>query len=95
MALATQVLGKISLKLGKSNVKYLELETKLKDFELLNKLHWDEKHKIYADYGHHSEKVQLKKIKYRNDQNQVQTRMIREVLQKPKDQFVNHRPGYY
>ena len=95
MALATQVLGKISLKLGKSNVKYLELETKLKDFELLNKLHWDEKHKIYADYGHHSEKVQLKKIKYRNDQNQVQTRMIREVLQRPKDQFVNHRTGYF
>ena len=91
MALATQVLGKISLKLGKSNAAYLALETQLKDFELLNKLHWDEKNKIYADYGHHSNSVKLVSVKYKDERGQPQRKMVRKVFEKPFNQFVNHR----
>ena len=53
------VLGKISIRLGKSNYNYLELETTLKDNELLNKLHWDPLTKQYSDYGLHSHEVKL------------------------------------
>ena len=94
MALAAQVLGKISLRLGKSNQPYLALETQLKDFELLNKLHWDERNKIYADYGHHSNNVVLKRITYKDERGQVQKRMVRKVLEQPRNQFVNHRYGF-
>ena len=91
MALAAQVLGKISLRLGKSNQSYLAAETQLKDFELLNKLHWDERNKIYADYGHHSNSVVLKRITYKDERGQMQKRMVRKVLEQPRNQFVNHR----
>ena len=69
MMLAAQVLNKISLLLGKSNIHYLELETQLKDFDLLNKYHWDPKMKLYSDYGLHSTKVKLKKTQYRDQNN--------------------------
>ena len=94
MMLAAQVLNKISLLLGKSNIHYLELETQLKDFDLLNKYHWDPKMKLYSDYGLHSTKVKLKKTQYRDQNNRIQYRMEREVLSKPKEQFVQHRKSY-
>ena len=87
------MLGKISIRLGKSNYNYLELETLLKDNELLNKLHWDAKAGQYSDYGMHSHKVKLTPKKVKEPNGHYKTIQVRKVLENPREGFVPHT-GY-
>ena len=72
---------------------YLQLETTLKDFELLNKLHWDAKAKQYSDYGLHSHSVQLIPKKVKSENGQYKTIQIRKVNENPVERLVPHT-GY-
>ncbi|XP_074295640.1 mannosyl-oligosaccharide glucosidase GCS1-like [Silene latifolia] len=59
------------------------------DFEILNKMHFDEDHGAYFDFGNHTEKVRLHKRLIVNG-NYASQEMVREVLEVPTLQFVPH-----
>ncbi len=62
----------------------------LLDFDLLNKLHWDDTRKMYLDYGRHSEGVTLERVIVTHPQTgqPMLGEMQRVVKKKPKLGFV-------
>lgn len=62
----------------------------LSDFELLNKMHFDDDHGAYFDYGNHTEQVRLSWQLVNVVNNQPSRELIREVLEKPVLRLVPH-----
>ncbi|CAF1172830.1 unnamed protein product [Adineta ricciae] len=83
MALASSVIGKLysTIKNEQTN-QYLNYAQLLSNNEQLDQLHWSEQHEMYADYGLHTDHVQLHRVpvgKPTPQQPQQQTHMVRQV----------------
>ena len=83
MTLASSVIGKLySIINNEQTNKYLNYAQLLFNNEQLDQLHWSEQYGMYADYGLHTEHVQLQRVPYGKptpQQPQQQTHMIRQV----------------
>uniref|UniRef100_A0A0E0JSX2 Mannosyl-oligosaccharide glucosidase n=1 Tax=Oryza punctata TaxID=4537 RepID=A0A0E0JSX2_ORYPU len=92
MLLATNCMCSIAefLKADSSLEKdYYKMSNQLSDFQILNKMHLDDKTGAYFDYGNHTEKVRLRWYEVR--ENDVMRReLLRETLQPPQLQLVPH-----
>lgn len=84
MALASQVLGKLYAQRNQqSSEMYLQYADLLMDNNRLDQLHWSEKDQIYADYGLHTDAVQLQRVFKTKPQPGLPpppTHMIRQVM---------------
>ena len=86
LALAASVIGKLYaiVKHQPAN-EYLQYAHDLMDNEQLDRLHWSEQDGMYADYGEHTEHVQLRRVSMVRIASQpAQTHVIRQVTQ-PED----------
>ncbi|XP_014216045.1 mannosyl-oligosaccharide glucosidase GCS1-like [Copidosoma floridanum] len=94
MAMASKVMATVSDILQKPSQKYMDTYEYLADNRLLNELHWSSRAERYSDFGLHTDKIQMKKIKKINRNNQETFETIREQLEDPKEQFVDSNFGY-
>ncbi|KAF5754140.1 putative mannosyl-oligosaccharide glucosidase [Helianthus annuus] len=70
---------------------YKETAELLADFDLLNKMHFDEDYGAYFDYGNHTEKVRLRRQLVEKNGNQPPSlELVREVLEQPVLRLVPH-----
>ncbi|KAL8142455.1 hypothetical protein V2J09_015487 [Rumex salicifolius] len=67
--------------------KYGSTVKLLADFEVLNRMHFDEENGAYFDFGNHTEKVRLQ-WRVKMNGNDATKEFLREVLEKPKLQLV-------
>lgn len=95
MTLASNVLGKLYSFVNEEQAnKYSNYANLLLNEEHLDQLHWSEQYGMYADYGLHTDHVQLQRVPIGkpNPQQAQQTHMIRQVTKQndlnPK--FVKH-----
>ena len=83
MTLASSVIGKLYAIINNEQTnKYLDYAELLLNNEQLDQLHWSEQYGMYADYGLHTEHVQLQRVavgKLTPQQPQQQTHMVRQV----------------
>ena len=95
MAIAANTLAKIADLLGRDGYKYEETWEYLRDNDLLNKLHWSEYTQSYADYGYHTDSVELRRPKPSPRSQQTQSlEMVRITLKKPEYRLVDSMFGY-
>ncbi|ALC48411.1 CG1597 [Drosophila busckii] len=95
IALAASVMAELSTLLGKDDVKYYETASYLTDNAQLNKLHLDPYTQRYADWGLHTDGVQLKRPPSLNSPRApVQQELQRFTLQEPEYKFVDSMFGY-
>jgi len=95
MALAAHSLASVGAAVGAPSDEIAEfraLAAQLGDFEELKRLHWDEKRKVFADWGLHTEDVKLVKEENINDGGNGggDGRLKREVSSPPKLQYIPH-----
>lgn len=96
MTLASNVIGKLyTLYNHQSTNSYLNYAKILSDNDLLDTLHWSEEYQMYADYGLHTDHVQLQRVpipKKSPSQQYQQTHMIRQVIKESdlRYKFVQH-----
>ncbi|XP_010248964.1 PREDICTED: mannosyl-oligosaccharide glucosidase GCS1 [Nelumbo nucifera] len=63
----------------------------LSNFEVLNKMHFDDAYGAYFDFGNHTEKVRLRWQETKQPgSNYASREFVREVLETPKLRFVPH-----
>jgi mannosyl-oligosaccharide glucosidase len=83
MTLASSVIGKLyAIRTNEQTNNYLNYAQLLFNNEELDQLHWSEQYGMYADYGYHTEHVQLQRVpmgKPTPQQPQQPTHMIRQV----------------
>lgn len=83
MTLASSVIGKLyTLNNHEQSNPYLTYAQLLANNEQLDQLHWSEQHGMYADYGLHTDHVQLQRVpigKPSPQQQQQPTHMVRQV----------------
>ena len=96
MTLASSVIGKLySIGNQQETNHYSAYARLLANNEQLNQLHWSEQHGMYADYGLHTDHVQLQRVpmgKATSPQQQPPTHMVRQVT-RPADltlKYVKH-----
>lgn len=107
IAFSSRVLRQLAETLGDSDwVPIVERDIHLfNDLNELNRLHWSEKRQQYADYGLHSERVQLVQVLLKNNkadkrggskgQGQQQERVfVRKTMEPPKLRLVDDVFGY-
>ncbi|XP_057543568.1 mannosyl-oligosaccharide glucosidase GCS1-like [Amaranthus tricolor] len=82
-------IAKLSEKLDELGKEYAFTANQLSNFKVLNQIHFDEAYGAYFDFGNHTEKVLLRS-QLRVNENYASQEMVREVLEKPKLQFVPH-----
>jgi len=92
MTLASSVMGKLTSTQPNSYSIYAQL---LADNDKLDELHWSEQYGMYADYGQHTEHVQLQRVPMSKPTPQnphPQTHMIRQVTKQSdvNEKFVKH-----
>ncbi|XP_062567869.1 mannosyl-oligosaccharide glucosidase-like [Saccostrea cucullata] len=59
MAMASGVLANIAKRIGEDSSAYEKIYEDLTDNELLDRLHWDSKQKIFSDYGLHANDIDI------------------------------------
>ncbi|CAG2102762.1 unnamed protein product [Medioppia subpectinata] len=75
VAFASQVMSKIAKLVDKSFAqRYEETAKYLSDNQLLDSLHWSDKHNMYCDKGLHSTQVKLIKVRNKSDNGFVKVR---------------------
>ena len=86
MTLASSVIGKLyTLNNQEQTNPYLSYAQLLANNEQLDQLHWSDQHGMYADYGLHTDHVQLQRVPIgkpspqQQQQQQPQTHMVRQV----------------
>jgi len=100
MAMASSVIGKLyslqNRQYEQTENEYLRYAQLLNDNERLDQLHWSDQVGFYADYGYHTDHVQLQRVPVNSNGNRgnapPQTQMIRQVT-RPADlslKFVKH-----
>ncbi|KAJ4748521.1 Mannosyl-oligosaccharide glucosidase [Rhynchospora pubera] len=92
MLLASNCMHSIQQMLGikHTSVKdYALMTKKLSEFDVLNKLHLDEKSGAYFDFGYHTEKVRLRWHELRENEV-IRREFLRETLEQPRLRFVPH-----
>ncbi|KAI3968066.1 hypothetical protein MKW92_023112, partial [Papaver armeniacum] len=94
MLFAADLLNSITKLLGKHNEVGNEYEAMVKllsDFELLNKMHFDDVSGAYFDFGNHTEKVRLIWQDTESlGSNPASRELIREVMEMPQLSLVPH-----
>ncbi|CAF2973449.1 unnamed protein product [Rotaria sp. Silwood2] len=84
MTLASNVIGKLySLLNNEKTNEYFNYAKLLSNNDLLDQLHWSDEYEMYADYGLHTDHVQLERVlipKQSPAQQYQQKHMIRQVL---------------
>ncbi|XP_051122251.1 mannosyl-oligosaccharide glucosidase GCS1-like isoform X2 [Andrographis paniculata] len=92
MYVAADCMNSISEFLEDSNVgkEYGTTAKQLSDFELLNKLHFDNNYGAYFDYGNHTEKVRLTWRVLETPGNYPTRELVREVLEQPSLRLIPH-----
>ncbi|XP_065186679.1 mannosyl-oligosaccharide glucosidase-like [Sycon ciliatum] len=97
MALAAGIMANISTVIGEPSEAYQKLHVDLSANDMLNKLHWCEKHRSYCDYGKHVSQTKLiwqretlpDSGKQRSNRTpRVVRKMVRKVTGAPKNKFV-------
>ncbi|KOC71009.1 Mannosyl-oligosaccharide glucosidase [Habropoda laboriosa] len=94
IAFAADVMYQISEILSQSNSKYQETYQYLSDNDLLNKLHWSPSTQSYADFGLHTDKVELRKSTPPPRSHVQQSETIRVVLEDPTLRYIDTSFGY-
>jgi mannosyl-oligosaccharide glucosidase len=84
MTLASKVIGKLySILNNQQTNNYLNYAEILSNNDLLDQLHWSDEYEMYADYGLHTDHVQLQRVpipKKSPTQQYQQTHIIRQVI---------------
>ncbi|CAF2192352.1 unnamed protein product [Rotaria magnacalcarata] len=92
MTLASGIIGKLYSVLNNEKTnEYLAHAQLLSNNDLLDQLHWSDEYEMYADYGLHTDYVQLERVpipKKSPSQQYQQTHIIRQVT---KDSDVNFK----
>lgn len=94
IATAADALSKLADLLGRDGYKYEETFEYLSDEELLDGLHWSEYAKVYADYGLHTDSVELRRPKSSPRAQTQSLEMIRVTLKNPEYRLVDSTFGY-
>ena len=92
MALASDVMTRISKALHEDCTSYQSTYQQLADNQLLDKYHWSESGQQYSDYGLHSDRVRLEHrngVRHEPHQKPPILPKVRVVLTEPKRQYVN------
>ena len=80
MTLASSVIGKLySIINNEQTNRYLNYAELLSNNEQLDQLHWSEQLGMYADYGLHTDHVQLQRVAIGKAGPQQQTQMVRQI----------------
>lgn len=95
MALATRVMAKIGQRLTKPDAeKFESFYQILKDNTMMETRHWSDEHKMFCDFGLHSDNVTLVEVKIGETYDgKAVTATKRKVIAQPKHQCV-HEFGY-
>lgn len=95
IAIAADVMGKLAELLGRDSYKYEQTSEYLSNNEIMNKLHWSDYAQQYADYGYHTDSVELRRPKPSPRSQQTQSlEMIRVTLKDPEYRLVDSNFGY-
>ena len=86
IALASGILADIARLIGTSDQIYRQSEQYLKDNALMDRLHWDETLKSYADYGNHTKHTTLQWVSTRKNSPK---QLLRQAKAKASLRFVN------
>jgi mannosyl-oligosaccharide glucosidase len=79
MILASTVIGKLySILNNEKTNKYLNYAQLLSNNDLLNQLHWSKEYQMYADYGLHTDYIQLQRVLI-SKKSPSQTHLIRQI----------------
>jgi mannosyl-oligosaccharide glucosidase len=80
MVLASTVIGKLySILNNEKTNKYLNYAQLLSNNNLFDQLYWSDEYEMYADYGLHTDYVQLQRVLISN-KSPSQTHMIRQII---------------
>ena len=80
MVLASTVIGKLySILNNEKTNKYLNYAQLLSNNNLFDQLYWSDEYQMYADYGLHTDYVQLQRVLISN-RSPSQTHMIRQII---------------
>jgi len=96
MILASTIIGKLySILNNKQTNYYLNYAQILSNNDLLDQLYWSNEYQMYADYGLHTDYVQLQRVpipKKSSAQQYQQTHMIRQIIKEEdvKLKYVKH-----
>ncbi|XP_022919576.2 mannosyl-oligosaccharide glucosidase [Onthophagus taurus] len=95
IAMAASTLARLADVLGRDGYRYEQTAEYLMNNDLLNELHWSSYAGQYADYGYHTDSVELRrpKISPRTQQSQSME-MIRVTTKKPELRLVDSSFGY-
>ncbi|XP_050421970.1 uncharacterized protein LOC126834234 [Adelges cooleyi] len=95
MARATRIMYRLGTYLNLENENNGAVDNYRDHYQVLvsnlDRLHWSESGSMYADYGLHTDSVELKKVRKPED-GTFEFRRI--VLEPPKWQYVDTHPGY-
>ena len=82
MVLASTVIGKLySILNNEQTNKYLNYAQLLSNNDLLDQLYWSDEYQMYADYGLHTDYVQLQRVPIpKKSPPYQQTHMIRQII---------------
>ncbi|XP_066256749.1 mannosyl-oligosaccharide glucosidase isoform X1 [Euwallacea similis] len=95
MAVASNTMARLAYILGRESFsKYKQTANYLLDNELMDRLHWSNFSKRYADYGLHTDDVRLIRPQPLPRQENQNLEMVREVLKQPEYRLVDSVFGY-
>lgn len=95
IAIAASTLAKLADVLGRDGYRYEQTAEYLMDNAHMDKLHWSEYHKQYADYGYHTDAVELRRPQLTPRSQQTQNlEMVRVTLKNPEHRLVDSSFGY-
>ena len=96
MTLASAIIGRLYAALNKESANaYLQYAELLANNDRLDALHWSDEDNMYADYGLHTDHVQLKRVAMPtkgSPQQRVQTHIIRQTTNESdvRPKYVKH-----
>lgn len=94
IAIAADTLARLSALLGRDGRKYEQTANYLFDNNLLNEIHWSDYMQRYADYGHHTDSVVLRRPKPSPRSQTQSLELIRVTLKMPELRLVDSTLGY-
>ena len=94
MALASRIMASLGVEIQAPVWRvYAETWERLRDQQLLDQLHWSEERQVYADYGLHTDRIQLQRppsppLKPGQQPPSTPPQMVRVVSEEPRERFV-------
>lgn len=95
IAIASGTLANLAALLGRNSYKYYQTHSYLSDNDLMDTLHWSDYAQRYADYGYHTDAVELQRPKLSpRSQTPQNLEMIRVTKKNPEYRLVDSTYGY-